>query len=329
MNVLFVSAGRRVELLRSFRRALDEIDPSGNVVAVDIDPIAPALQVADVSFIVPRLSDERFVGCIEDVCRRERIDLVFPLIDPDVPVLARHRERIEATGARVVSVSEDAAVTVGDKLLTDGFFRSLGVPTPRCWVPEEIDPHDFTYPAFIKPRNGSASENAFVVRNARELEFFSTYIPRPIVQEYVEGPEITSDVLCDLDGSVRAVVSRRRIQVRAGEVSKGVTIYDPEIAEGCVLIAKTLEAIGPITVQCLLKEGRPIFTEVNARFGGGLPLGIAAGVDSPLWLLAWAAGEDVDVPPIGSYEVGVCISRFDESLLLREEQIAHAQSRRL
>jgi carbamoyl-phosphate synthase large subunit len=329
MNVLFVSAGRRVELLRSFRRALDEIDPAGRIVAVDIDPIAPALQVADTSYIVPRLSDDRFVGCIVDVCERERIDLVFPLIDPDVPVLARHRAQIEATGARVVAVSEDAALTVGDKLLTDGFFRNLGVSTPRCWVPEEIDPHHFRYPAFIKPRNGSASENAFPVRNARELEFFSTYIARPIVQEYVDGPEITSDVLCDFDGSVRAVVSRRRIQVRAGEVTKGVTVYDPEIADQCVLIAKSLGAIGPITVQCLLKDGQPTFTEVNPRFGGGLPLGIAAGVDSPKWLLAWAAGRDVDVPPIGSYEVGVCISRYDESLLLREEQIADAQSRRL
>jgi len=77
-----------------------------------------------------------------------------------------------------------------------------------------------------------------------------------------------------------------------------------------------LRPCGPITVQGLVKDGVVHFTEINARMGGGLPLGIAAGADSPSWLLARAAGVPFEIPPVGSYQQDVYLTRFDESLFL-------------
>lgn len=325
VNTLFTSVGRRVELLRAFRRAYQALGLSGRIVAVDIDPLAPALQEADRPYIVPRLTSPDYIPVLSEICRREQVGLVFPLIDPDIPILARHREEIEATGARVAVVSLDAANLTRDKWLTYRFFIGLGLPVPRSWLPGELDPGRVSYPVFIKPRSGSAGKGSFKVENPRELTFFIEYVPEAIIQEYLPGPEITSDVVCDVDGQVLAVISRRRIEVRSGEVAKGVTVYDPMITDACVKIAQALPAIGPITVQCILKEGMPYFTEINARLGGGVPLGIAAGVNSPLWLLARAAGISVDIPPIGTYQVGLYLSRFDDSFFLTEfdrEQMA-------
>jgi len=112
-------------------------------------------------------------------------------------------------------------------------------------------------------------------------------------------------------------------------VSKGQTVYDPELIDYCATVAKGLETRGPITVQCILREGSPYFTEVNARFGGGVPLGIAAGVDSPKWLLALAAGLSVDTPPLGSYTAGLYLTRYDESLIMSEGDRARIKSNRL
>jgi carbamoyl-phosphate synthase large subunit len=78
-----------------------------------------------------------------------------------------------------------------------------------------------------------------------------------------------------------------------------------------------------------MKDDIPYFTEVNARFGGGLPLGIAAGVDSPRWLLALAAGLPIEIPPVGTYKTGLYMTRFDDSFFLTEEEYAHSSSRRL
>ena len=40
--------------------------------------------------------------------------------------------------------------------------------------------------------------------------------------------------------------------MRWGEIHKGVTVHEPEIRERCSMIAMALQAMGPITVQCLL-----------------------------------------------------------------------------
>jgi carbamoyl-phosphate synthase large subunit len=112
-------------------------------------------------------------------------------------------------------------------------------------------------------------------------------------------------------------------------VSKGVTVYSPVIAAACVRIARALPAVGPITVQCLLKDGMPLFTEINARLGGGFPLGVRAGIDSPRLVLARAAGLAVDIPPLGSYQRGLYLTRFDDAFFLTEAECEQMASRRL
>ncbi len=223
-------------------------------------------------------------------------------------------------------LSDAATRTTQDKWLTTQFFRRIGLGAPQSWLPEQLDTAPLPFPLFIRPRNGSASKNAFKVNDANELRFFAHYIPKPIIQEYVGGEEITSDVICDLDGKLLGVVSRQRLEVRGGEVSKGVTVHNPRIMDACGAIARALPAVGPITVQCRMRDGVPLFTEINARYGGGAPLGIAAGVDSPRWLLAWAAGINVEIPPLGSYQTGLYLSRFDDSFYLTEADCAKRAS---
>jgi carbamoyl-phosphate synthase large subunit len=320
VNVLLSSAGRRVELLRGFQEAYRALGIQGRVVAIDVDPLAPALQVADRYYLVPRMNSPEYLPALLEICRREEISAVFPLIDPDIPFLARHRAKIEQTGAKLAVIPTPAVDTINDKWRTTQFFRELGLRTPRSWLPQDCDPARMEYPVFIKPRNGSAAKHAFRVESERELRFFVDYVPDPIIQEHLDGPEITNDVACGFGGEVLGIVSRKRLEVRTGEVSKGVTVSDPAILEACARIARALPAIGPITVQCMMHRGEPYFTEINARFGGGVPLGIAAGVDAPLLLLAELAGMRVEHPVLGQFETGLFMTRFDDSFLITETE---------
>ena len=329
INVLFTSVGRRVELLRAFRQAYQDQGLKGHIVAADIDPLAPGLQIADRAFLVPEVGDPHHIPTLAEIARREAIHLIFPLIDPDIPALAEGRQELEAHGARLAVVPLRAARIAHDKWLTYEFLTGIGVATPRSWIPQGLPRVPLSYPLFIKPRVGSAGRQAVQVEDQRQLDFFLQEIPQPIVQEYLPGPEVTSDVSCGLDGQLWAVVSRQRIEVRWGEVAKGRTILQEAILQGCQAIAAGLQAIGPITVQCMLRSGQPYFTEINARFGGGLPLGIAAGVPSPHWYLAQAAGLPVEPPPLGSYRIGLYLTRHDESTFLTEADYGRMQSRRL
>jgi carbamoyl-phosphate synthase large subunit len=316
INVLFTSAGRRVELLRAFRQAYADLSLAGSIVAIDADPLAASLQVADRTHVVPRIENPAYVSTLVEICRRENVGAIFPLIDPEIPLLATHRSELEGFGARVVVIPDAAVAIARDKALTYEFFQRSGIPSPRTWTAEEIVGTDPELPLFVKSRFGSAGEHAVKVNYQRELSFFLEHVPDPIVQEFLSGPEITNDVVCDLSGNVLAVVSRQRIEVRQGEVAKGKTIHDPRIIDYCVTIAKGLEAIGPITVQCILKDGEPYFTEINPRFAGGIPLSIAAGVPAPHWFLALFAGLPIQPPPLGTYQAGLVLTRFDDSFIL-------------
>ncbi|MDW8002953.1 MAG: ATP-grasp domain-containing protein [Deltaproteobacteria bacterium] len=328
VNVLFTSVGRRVELLRAFKKAYKSLALNGKIIATDVDPLAPGLQEAHEAYIVPPVSDSSYIQALREICERENIKLVFPLIDPDVLQLARNRHELEITGAWPVVVSENAALICADKWLTFKFFQRIGVPTALSWLPEEISEVKPEYPLIVKPRFGSASKQVYVVRSVTELEFFLRYIPDPIIQEYVPGPEVTTDVYCDLTTArVLGVVSRQRIEVRSGEVTKGKTVYNSNIVKHCVTIANELKAVGPLNVQCIVRDNEPYFIEINARFGGGAPLGFAAGVNAPFWFLSLAAGFNIDIPPLGAYRTGLYITRFDDSIYLEEADLAKIASR--
>jgi carbamoyl-phosphate synthase large subunit len=314
VTVLFTGAGRRVELLRAFTAAHAALGLQGGIIAADVDILAPALHVAHAYELVPPSADPGYVDALLRICRDRRVDLVFPVIDNDIPILAQAAPRFAEAGVRVATMGPASAHTVADKWATARLLHDAGIEGPRTWLPSELPSlESLPLPLYIKPRHGSGSKHTARVDSADELDVFMRRVPEPVIQELLEGPEVTCDLAYSLEGEFLGLCQRRRIETRSGEVQKGVTIWDPEIAEGCLAIGKALAASGPITIQCFVHDGRPCFTEINGRFGGGLPLAIAAGLDFPRWYLALAAGLPVEFPEPGDYRKGLYLTRCDES----------------
>lgn len=328
VNVLFTASGRRVELIRAFRKAYVEAGIRGKIVCVDMSPLAPTLYEADAAYIMPPSEHPDYAAILAEVCAREEVHLVFPLIDGDVETLARHRTVVESSGARLIVVSDRAAEIVSDKWLTYQFFRQLEIPTPLSWLPDQLPAGSYHYPLFVKPRRGSSSKYTYKVSDEAELLCYLRRVPEPIIQQHLDGIEITTDVFCDFEGKVLGAVSRQRLETRAGEVSKGKTVFLPEVLECCLKIASALQLIGPANIQCFIVDNSFLFTEVNARFGGGAPLSFAAGANAPLWYLQLAAGLPVACPPIEAYTYGLYMTRYDETRFLCEAEYEQMASRR-
>jgi carbamoyl-phosphate synthase large subunit len=322
LTVVLCSIGRRVELTRHFVASVRRLAPPGSkVIGLDVDPLAPALRFADEAVLVPRVSDSRFVEVLTavlDGLAEQRV-LVVPLSDREVGPLAALAEAGQRPGLHFSVVPTQAVSIVEDKWETMRFFESLDLPTPRSWLPED-DLGSLPYPVFAKPRRGSAGEGGVRLKDHRWLELMLPDIESPIVQELMIGDEITTDVICGLDGRFLTAVSRRRIQVRGGEVMKAVTVSIPEIDTACRSIAQALPARGPITVQAFEHPERGyLFSEINARLGGGSPLAVAAGVPLTDLLVLEALGEPR--PLAVSYVEGVTMTRFDESVFLSKGEL--------
>ncbi|NQU84839.1 MAG: ATP-grasp domain-containing protein [Mariniphaga sp.] len=322
INILFTSVGRRVELIQEWKTALGNNGVNGNIFGTDIDPLASAMQIIDKGIIVSRTESPEYISQIIQICKSNKIDLIFPLIDPDIPVLARNKNKIENTGAKLVLIDKKFVDLAQDKWNTYKLFNSLGLNTPRSWLPSDsmgLDKN--TYPVFIKPRTGSASIGAQKAISKQHLEKLIENTEYPIIQEFIEGDEITCDVICGLGGNVLSIIQRQRIEVRSGEVSKGKTVFNQEVMDSCIKIAGSMGAIGPITIQCIIKKNTPYFIEINPRYGGGAPLGIAAGATSPEWYIKEFLGLKCDVPGLGEYKRNLYMTRADQTFFLNEEDL--------
>ncbi|HJV35988.1 ATP-grasp domain-containing protein [Geomonas sp.] len=317
-NVLFTSAGRRVSLIRNFRAALDGLGLAGKLVTADLQTNAPAPFVADQRELVPRVSDPAYIDTLLEICRRHDIKLVVPLIDTELPILAPHREDFARAGVTLLVSSTDVNRICFDKRQTARFFRSIGVDTPAIIDPASIlSGADARYPYLLKPAAGSSSVGVTKINDARELAFFLEYVSDPIVQEFIRGEEYTLDILVDFAGKVRSVVPRLRIETRAGEVSKGLTVKNRAIIEAGRRVAESLPgALGCVTVQCFLTpEGRIVFIEINPRFGGGFPLAAAAGADFPRWIIEMMLGRYCE-RPIDAWQDDLAMLRYDEGIFV-------------
>ena len=97
---------------------------------------------------------------------------------------------------------------VPDLYLTCGTLAGKGIAAAASFLPGEL-PGDQRFPLFIKPRFGRGSVCAYTIRDGCELAFFLQYVDGPVVQEYLDGPEFTIDLLCDFSGRPLSVRTAR------------------------------------------------------------------------------------------------------------------------
>ncbi|MEE9294701.1 MAG: ATP-grasp domain-containing protein [Phycisphaerae bacterium] len=316
ISILFSCVGRRVELVEAFRRAAKKLNIRLSVHGSDISWLAPAMHRVDHAHIVPPLDDADYVETLLSIVREQAIDMIIPLIDPELMQLSASRELFNEVGCRAVVSSREVIATCRDKLRAYRMLKSAGIDTPATWPGEAaLRKRRHLFPYFLKPREGSAGRESYKIFDVEELKVLSRRVPDPIVQEFVEGVEHTLDVYTGFDGIARCVVPRRRLEVRDGEVSKGMIVKDRRIMSVGRKVARALkQARGVITVQCIVTPDRRIrVIEINPRFGGGAPLGIHAGADYPLWLISEHLGRRPHIKPT-AFKSNIAMLRFDDSV---------------
>lgn len=321
INILILSAGRRVELVNCFKAARDRLGIRGKTVAADASYLAPALYFADEHEQVPRISDnDGYISSIIRICKKFDIALIVPTIDTELLLLAERRAEIEsATDAAILISSLDVIRICRDKTNTQKWLEEHGFLVPRMISDEEIDEGWVAYPVFIKPLDGSSSINAFKAENKDEIDTYRELIGngKYIIQDFMEGTEYTIDCFLDMESKVITVVPRIRIATRSGEIAKGRIVSDQGIIEDVIRLLEELKPIGHITIQCMRTDRGIEYIEINPRFGGGAPMSIMAGADSCEKLYRLLMGEKLERDE--SFRENVTFLRFDASIMLNED----------
>lgn len=314
MRVLISSAGRRVGLLKCFRRSL----PKGTKInGIDCSLTAPAAQFVDEVWQVPRCNSGEFADAVLNICTREKIDLVIPTIDPELPIYADAAPRFREAGV-VPCISSPEAVHIGaDKTATNAWLKENKFPTVRQSVPEDVlnNTACWTLPLIAKPRGGSASIGVRTIGRWSDLEALVGH-PDYVVEEKASGREFTINAYISREGECVCAVPHWRLEVRAGEVSKGITAKDPRLISIGRKVAEALPgAWGPINIQCFMNSaGRIQIFEINARFGGGYPLAHRAGARFTSWIMDELEGRRLSW--FEDWEDNLAMLRFDDAVYL-------------
>ncbi|NRF90518.1 ATP-grasp domain-containing protein [Paenibacillus frigoriresistens] len=324
MNILFTSSGRRLSLLQQFRKVFVQHNISGSIMTADLKQTAPTAFFSDKHFIVPRVTDPNYIPKLLQICQKEKIDIIIPLIDTELVIFSENQHVFEEIGVKLLVSSKKLNEIACDKTMSYKFFQDRNIPTPKVLSDDEINNKQYQFPLLIKPLDGSSSVGVTKINNEKELFFFKDYIPNAMVQEFVTGTEYTVDVMVDFDGNIKTVVPRLRLETRAGEVSKGVTKKDNDIITAVQQVVKSLPGpVGCITLQCFKKEnGEITFIEINPRFGGGIPLSIEAGANFPLWVLQICSGETFSEEDY-NWRENLTMLRYDEAIFTESIQHDH------
>ncbi len=294
-GILISSAGRRVGLLMCVRESVVRRGVNRAVITIDAGSSAPASFAAERASRVPRCNDPEFLNAVLSLCTDHGIGLIIPTIDDELAIYAAASDQFARAGVTVCISHLSAVHICCNKVATHEWLVASGFPTVRQTNLHSalLDPSAWPLPLIVKPSNGSASIGVRLIQTPLELDAAARTGDGYIVQEVAAGREFTINIYVNRSGECICAIPHWRMEVRGGEVSKGITVKDCRLMDLARAVAQALPgAYGPLNIQCFMDDSGTIrIIEINARFGGGYPLAHRAGGRFTDWLLAELEGE--------------------------------------
>jgi biotin carboxylase len=303
-GVLFVGAGRHQ------RRAISRARELGlRIVAVDRNPEAPGLQIADAGEVV----DFRDVAGVTDVAQRHAVDGVLTIsADRAVPVVAAVADALGLPG-----IGTQTAHVMTHKIAMRRALAQRGVPQPRfaaVRAHRELAPAARTvgFPAVLKPADSGGQRGVFYCETFDDAErhLHAALVESPteeaIIESYHEGLELNGLVIARGGSAFPLTLSDR---LRPPGIGFGVgwihiypsRLYGEMLEQAEETAVRAVRALGlrdgiafPQLLAC--SDGRVRVVEVAARVPGGQMADLAwhaTGVDLIEVALRFALGQEV------------------------------------
>lgn len=320
INILLLSVGTRNKIVEYFVKTLNG---NGNVIAADMNQLAPALYTADQFYIVPEMNEPDYLETIFSICKKEKINGLLSLIDPELSLLAAREEEFKRLGVTVIGSCYHLCEMSLDKYQMFCWLEEHGYRTAKSYIDRQEFYRDegqgkVTYPVFVKPVKGSASVSISKVYDKETLELLFAHEEGLMIQEFLDGTEFGADVYVDLvSEEVVSIFTKKKIKMRAGETDKAVSWKDEKLFALIERFVKEAGYLGQIDIDIFDVGGEYYISEVNPRFGGGYPHAYECGADHMKLILANLEGKE-NHKCVPSYEEGVYFMKYNEVTVRRE-----------
>jgi len=250
------------------------------IIAVDMDDRVISKHIADAFYTVPSYDSPDYISEIISICKKEKVDLIFPESSYEIEVLSKNKDIIESNGIILMASDYDALHIANNKYETynklienkfipnfmlfngyiENFLYRFGYPEKKVCIK----------PAFSKGGRGfkiidatKSKEDIINQRNNKytTLDFIKDiYFKDYLIMEYLEGEEIDSMVLC-YKGEALVITHKTREKENRGTITYGELVDRPELDRKIKEILKVIPLSFNVSIQ--FKGGKLI--EINPR----------------------------------------------------------------
>lgn len=314
MNILILSVGTRNKIIQYFKKVIAN---DGKVIATDMSRFAPAIYEADKFYLVPPITDKGYLDVIEDICKKEKVNALLSLIDPELSLLSKNIERFSKNNVLIIGSSHEICELCLNKWKMYIWLQKYGYNCARTFLNKE----DFykeekegsiVYPVFVKPVCGSASNSISKVYDRETIELLFANNNNLMIQEFLDGQEIGADVYIDMiTHEVISIFTKKKIVMRAGETDKAISFKNKELFNLIEKFVLEMELNAQVDIDIFEIDGIFYISEVNPRFGGGYPHAYECGCDH-MTLIKNNLNGIINKRCIGQYEEDVCMMKYNE-----------------
>ncbi len=318
MNILILSSGTRNKIVQYFKR---ELMKKGKVICTDANNLAPSIYEADKYYIVPKINAPGYLEVILSICEKEHINGVLSLIDPELSLLAKNKDKFEKIGTKVIGSSYELCEMSLNKYEMYQWLKKHGYKCAKSYLDKEEFYADvargrINYPVFVKPAKGSASIAISKVYNKETVELLFANSEGLMIQEFLNGQEIGADVYIDLiSKKIISIFTKKKILMRAGETDKAESIKDDKLFTLIKSFVSEAGYMGQIDIDIFNVNGEYYISEVNPRFGGGYPHAYESGANHMQMIINNLNGTRNESVIGDNYQEGIYMMKYNEILI--------------
>jgi carbamoyl-phosphate synthase large subunit len=308
---------------------LKSLDHTGyNVIALDGEALAAGLYTTCKSYLVPYSSKHDFIPVLLEICKKEKVSLLFPGLDAELMPLSLNADKFKDIGTTIV-VSRPEVITISDdKQATYDKLTAFGIKVPFTTALSGFVPDESSFPLIIKQKVGGArSKNVYITKSIAEwnavLEKIGADVADFIVMEYIEGDEYTCGSI-NLNNQCKGVIVMRRI-LRDGDTHKCFSEKNPVIEAAVRKITEAIKPFGACNIQLRMKDGIPYVFEINARCSGTTASRTLCGFNEPKMIADYLLQ---GIEPV--YEIQEkTILRYWKELVVENEDVNEIKTQRV
>jgi phosphoribosylamine--glycine ligase len=218
------------------------------------------------------------------VALAQGLSIDLTVVGPEVPLVAGVVDQFRAKGLAIIGPVAANASLEGSKIHSKRFMAKLGIPTAAFQTVETAAQikRNFRYPVVLKTDGLAAGKGVIIAWNEADFESALATLPFPmVIEEFLEGEEVSFIVLCDGKRAVALEPSqdhKRIFDNDQGPNTGGMGAYSdskilPEAMRGHVLdtiiepVVRTTGFTGFLYAGLMMTADGPSVLEFNVRLG--------------------------------------------------------------